>query len=86
MGKKLLLLVNEYMSEEMPQGKQTVSDTQIIQVMREDDDPFHAAPEVAEIFDHSRQWAHDRLASLHEDGLVERKESGERSVIWWPAD
>jgi hypothetical protein len=71
------------MSEEMPQGKETVSDTQIIDAISDHPDPFIASSELASMFDHTRQWAHNRLSELHERGEIEKKEAGERSVIWW---
>ena len=71
------------MNRDMPQGKETVSDEEIIEALKDHDDPFIAASELADHFDHTRQWAHARLNQLHEDGRVSRKEAGERSVIWW---
>jgi len=71
------------MSEEMPQGKETVSDQQIVTAIEEHTDPFVFASEVAEKFDHTRQWAHNRLQVLYDDGRIKRKSGGQRSVIWW---
>lgn len=71
------------MSEEMPQGKETVSDEEIIKAIDEHQDPFLAASEVSDMFDHTRQWAHIRLESLNEEGAVRKKESSRQSVIWW---
>lgn len=71
------------MNERMPQGKETVSDQQIITAIEEHDDPVVSSKEVAELFDHTRQWAHRRLNRLSDDGLVEKKESGGQSVVWW---
>jgi len=69
--------------EDMSQGKQTVSDKDIIALLKQDEDPFLAATEVAEHFGHSRQWAHSRLEALHQDGPVSKKKAGSSSVIWW---
>jgi DNA-binding IclR family transcriptional regulator len=74
------------MTEQMPQGEKTVSDEQILDAIKRHEDPFVAASEVAEMFDHTRQWAHARLSRLHEAGKVNRKGAGERSVIWWVDD
>jgi DNA-binding Lrp family transcriptional regulator len=71
------------MTQDMPQGKETVSDEEIIKALRNHEDPFIAAAEIADHFGHTRQWAHNRLKKLHADGRVKRKEAGERSVIWW---
>lgn len=77
-----MLLVKEYMSEDMPQGKQTVSDSQIIMAIKNHDDPFVRSKEIADIFEHSRQWAHERLDQLEDDDLINKKGSS-KSVIWW---
>ncbi|WP_254841110.1 transcriptional regulator [Natronomonas marina] len=71
------------MNEEMPQGKETVSDDEIVNAIESHDDPFVVAAEVAERFDHTRQWAHDRLQNLADEGRIQRKAAGKRSVIWW---
>jgi len=70
----------------MPQGKKTVSDSQIIQAIEQHEDPVLAAKEVAEIFDHSRQWAHGRLKQLHTAGEIAKKSGGARAVMWWVPD
>lgn len=67
----------------MPQGKQTVSDQEILQLFEQVDDPFLTAGEVAEIVDMTRQGIHNRLQDLHDAGRLERKEGGHRTVIWW---
>jgi predicted transcriptional regulator len=71
------------MGKDMPQGVKTVSDEEILKEIEQYSDPFVKSKEVAEMFDHTRQWAHDRLQELHEQGEVEKKGGG-RSVIWWP--
>ena len=67
----------------MPQGKKTVSDEQIINWVDDHNDPIVAAAEVANQFEHSRQWAHARLQQLEDSGKIQKKEAGERSVVWW---
>jgi len=71
------------MTKDMPQGKKTVSDTQIVQAIDEHADPVLSAQEVAEIFGHTRQWADSRLKDLAEEGRVQKKSGGPRSVMWW---
>jgi predicted transcriptional regulator len=66
----------------MPRGKQTVSDSDIIQAMADHPDPFIRTDELAEEFGFTRQWAHSRLQDLVEDGPVKKK-SGARSAIYW---
>lgn len=71
----------------MTQGKQTVSDEEIISTFESNDAPFLTAIELANEFDMTRQWAHNRLQTLYEAGTIERKKSGPRNVIWWlPVD
>jgi predicted transcriptional regulator len=70
----------------MPQGKQTVTDDELLENMREDTDPIHSAAEIAEMVGVTRQCVFNRLQQLHEDGRVGRKKSGSRTVVWWPSD
>lgn len=74
------------MDEDMPRGKKTVKDEQIIEFVRSQDAPFVFADEVAQHFDLTRQWAHKRLGALLEEGRIQRKHSGNNSVIWYPED
>ena len=74
------------MTERMPQGKETVSDEDILAAMRSSDDPVVSATEIGDHFDHTRQWAHQRLEQLYEEGMVEKKEASKRSVVWWVKD
>jgi len=70
----------------MPQGKQSATDDEIIEVMSEDGDPIHSAKEVAEMIGVTRQCAFNRLQQLKQEGRVRKKKSGARSVVWWPAN
>jgi DNA-binding Lrp family transcriptional regulator len=71
----------------MTQGKQTVSDGDIVSAFKSNEAPFMTAIELATEFGMTRQWAHNRLQTLHEAGTIKRKKSGPRNVIWWlPAD
>ncbi|WP_417936055.1 helix-turn-helix domain-containing protein [Haloarcula saliterrae] len=67
----------------MTRGKQTVSDREILALFAAADAPFLTAREVADAFDLTRQWAHNRLQTLHDDGHLNRKKSGRNTVIWW---
>lgn len=73
------------MCKDMPQGVKSVSDEEIIEAIQCHKDPFVMTVEIAERFEHTRQWAHDRLDQLHAEGRVNKK-GGKRSVIWWPKD
>lgn len=70
------------MTGDMPQGKQTVSDKEIIEAIADHPDPFVRADEIADEFDHTRQWAHKRLGDLCAAGPVKKK-AGKRSAIYW---
>lgn len=70
----------------MPQGKQTVSDDEILGLFETADAPFMTAGEIADAVDMTRQGIHNRLQELYEAGELERKDGGHRTVIWWIAD
>ncbi len=70
----------------MTQGKRTVSDSEIIAAICDQDDPFVTAAEVAGMFGMTRQWAHNRLQNLHDSERINRKKSGPRNVIWWVSE
>ena len=67
----------------MSQGKREVTDSEIVDAFEDIAGPFAAASEIAEFFGHTRQWVHKRLTQLHEQGVVERKKTGEQTVVWW---
>ncbi len=70
----------------MAQGKQTVSDEDIISAFKSNEAPFITSIELANEFGMTRQWAHNRLQALHDAGTIKRKKSGPRNVIWWYPD
>jgi DNA-binding IclR family transcriptional regulator len=73
------------MTDKMPMGKQTVSDEEILEAFEHIRGGFASATEIAEEFDHTRQWAHKRLVQLVESGELVRKQSSGNSVVYWPA-
>lgn len=60
-------------------------DTELQAVFRNADDPVLTAVEVGDELDITQQAAHSRLVRAHERGELERKKTGARSVVWWPA-
>jgi DNA-binding IclR family transcriptional regulator len=60
-----------------------VSDNDILKVFDAADAPFLTAGEVADALPLSRSGTNNRLNRLREAGLVDRKETGARSVGWW---
>lgn len=70
----------------MSQGKQSVTDLEIVDAFDEIKGPFATASEIANFFGHTRQWAHKRLTELHVRGTVERKKMEDKTVVWWVDD
>ncbi|WP_083898738.1 HTH domain-containing protein [Natronococcus jeotgali] len=48
--------------------------------------PVATGTELAQLLGVSQQTILRRLAELHEDERVKRKEVGARAVVWWPED
>ena len=71
---------------DMPQGKQTVQDFEIINAIQSNDDPIVAAVEIADFFGLSRQWAYSRLENLVDEGRIQKKKAGSGSVVYWVED
>jgi DNA-binding IclR family transcriptional regulator len=60
-----------------------VSDNDVLKVFDAADAPFLTAGELANALPLSRSGANHRLNRMREAGLVDRKETGARSVAWW---
>lgn len=69
-------------------GKFTSQTTErhILRAIRTHPEPVITAPELASMLDVSSETARRYLSTLHDDGVVCRKEVGARAVVWWPAD
>lgn len=67
----------------VPQGKQTVSDAEIVDTMEEHPDPAFITKELAEMFGMSTEGVRGRLAKLESEGAVHKKKPTKRTVIWW---
>lgn len=61
----------------------TVTEQDILKVFDRADAPFLTATELANELSISRQAANYRLKQMHEEGDVDRKQAGARSVGWW---
>jgi len=68
---------------DMPQGRRTVSDDEIIEHMRTADDPAFTTKEVAAAFDMGTEGMRGRLNQLADEGRIHRKKPSSRTVIWW---
>lgn len=65
---------------------QRVSDSDVLDALREQPDPVATAGELAEVLDVPSETVRRHLSELHEQGLVARKTVGARAVVWWTLD
>ena len=65
---------------------ETITLDRVFDAVASHPDPTVSAREVGEVLGCSTDAARKKLAQLHEDGKVERKKVGGRSVVWWLAD
>lgn len=56
---------------------------QIVRMLRESDDAFMTAPEIADRSPVGGEQVRKQLIELYEQGLVRRKEAGASAVGWW---
>lgn len=68
---------------DVPQGKETVTDREIIEIMRESSEPAFITSEVADMVGMTTEGARGRLEQLREEGLVYKKKPSSRTVLWW---
>lgn len=61
-----------------------MEDRDIIQFMRNDEQPVLTAKEIAANFDVTSAAVNKRLNSLEEDDAVVKKRVGSAAVVWWP--
>ena len=60
-----------------------MEDKEIIQFMRNDEQPVLTAKEIAANFDVTSAAVNKRLNSLKQDGTVVKKRVGSAAVVWW---
>jgi len=65
--------------------EETVTDTEILRVLEEAEDPALFTGEIADEIGFSNQGTLPRLRALNEDGLIATKKSG-RVPMWWITD
>ena len=65
---------------------ETVTPERVLDAMATHPDPTVSAREVGEALGCSTDAARKKLTELHEQGRVERKKVGGRSVVWWLTD
>jgi predicted ArsR family transcriptional regulator len=80
-------LVGSSMSEtdrdESGRFTETVTEQEILKVFDQIEEPFVTASELADELGVSRQAANYRLKRMRDNGLVNSKKTGARSVGWW---
>ncbi|MDB2223458.1 hypothetical protein PM023_02070 [Halorubrum ezzemoulense] len=62
--------------------KETISDSEIILLFENSEEPVLTTSEVADEFDFTLTGARKRLYSLEEEGVLEMKKAG-NSPVWW---
>lgn len=62
--------------------RQKVTDSEIIEAIKDISDPFVTAKELAEQLPISRQQVNDRLRDLEQRGILSRKKAGSGQG-WW---
>lgn len=70
----------------MGNHRQKVSDKEIINILRNHDDPVLSTGEITEELPIGQRATYNRLQSLSDAGQVVKKKIGARGVIWWPSD
>lgn len=66
--------------------RQRVTDSDVLEALREQPDPVATTGELAEVLGVSSETVRRHLTELHEQGLVDRKTVGARAVVWWVLD
>lgn len=60
-----------------------ITQDELVELVRQHDDPFVTANDIADSVGMARQTAHKHLQRAHENGEVEKKKIGSSAVIWW---
>ncbi|QAU12517.1 hypothetical protein EKH57_07155 [Halorubrum sp. BOL3-1] len=66
--------------------KPRATDTEILQLFEDTDDPVLSTAEVTEQLPIKRSATYKRLSSLREEGRLTGKEIGGRNTVWWIPD
>jgi len=70
-------------SDTTPGRKPRVTDDEILQLLRDTDDPVLSTAEVTDELPIKRSATYKRLSSLREEGRVVGKQIGGRNSVWW---
>jgi len=80
-GKNLLLQQNQ--NQDVAQGIMTVTDDEIIELLREQNDPAYNTSEIADMVGMTTDGVRNRLEDLRKAGRICRKDSSRRCTMWW---
>lgn len=75
--------MSEQERDESGEFTEKMSDQDVLEAFESADAPVLTANELAEQLSVSRSAMHYRLKRMRENGLVDRKKAGSRSVVWW---
>jgi hypothetical protein len=75
--------MSEQQRDESGEFAEKVTDQDVLKVFDFADAPIMTASEVAAELPITREAAGRRLNQMHENGLVDRKQTGASSVAWW---
>lgn len=75
--------MSEQQRDDSGQFGEKTTDQDVLKVFDRSPDPVLTATEVAAELPLSTSAVNARLNRMHEDGLVDRKETGARAVAWW---
>ena len=67
----------------MVQGKQTITDDEIVGEMRSAADPAFTTSELAAVFGLTTEGIRGRLKQLEQGDRIQSKKPSSRTVIWW---
>jgi len=68
----------------MGQGKMTVTDDELVELMTERGDAAYVTSEIAEMTGMSKEGVRGRLEALAEERRIGFKKPNNRLVLWWP--
>lgn len=63
--------------------KPRATDTEILQLFEDTDDPVLSTAEITEQLPIKRSATYKRLSALREEGRLTGKEIGGRNTVWW---
>jgi len=68
---------------DMPRGKRTVTDEQLLDFFKEHDDPVYSVVELAPEYDMGEEGVRVRLNDLAKNGRLQTKKAGSSTRVYW---